>query len=99
VLRSSYHARLAPFLDLFPRAQIHVVVQERLLRHRRREVGALHEHAGVEPFWDDALDTRHHVGDPRLEVPRPVRDQFRALVAADLDRLRDWMGDDLPEWG
>jgi Sulfotransferase family len=99
--RSRYGERLEPFLHHFPRCRLHVVVQERLLTRRRDEVEELHRHAGVEPHWDEQVHpARHHVGDrDDLEAVDPaLRRRFRELVEDDARRLRELLGDDLPEW-
>lgn len=96
--RGRYHERLAPYLSRFEREQIHTVVQERLLARRGPEVARLYQHVGVDPDWrDDSLDQRFHVGSTP-EAPHDLRVQVRARVADDVDRLRELIGDDLPEW-
>ncbi len=97
--RSRYHERLAPYLLLFERKQVHVVVQERLLADRAGEIARLYEHVGVDPTWsDDTHERRVHVGGSRQEVPESVRAAFLARTADDTDRLRDLLDDDLEEW-
>ena len=97
--RSRYHERLEPFLRLFPRHQIRVVVQERLLRDRREEVAALHRHVGLDPHWDPAVHgRRHHVGSREHRVDGDLRGRFLDRISGDLDRLRSLLDDDISEW-
>jgi hypothetical protein len=100
VARSRYHERLQPFLRHFPAKQILVVVQERLLAARRAELARVYAHAGADPhWWDAALQQRWHVGDEDAQdVPADLRQAFAERVYDDVDRLRAFMGDDLPEW-
>lgn len=97
--RSRYHERLEPFLSRFPRHQIRVVVQERLLRNRCEEVAALHRHVGLEPHWDAAVhDRRHHVGSRDETVDAMLRARFLDRIRGDVDRLRSLLHDDISEW-
>jgi Sulfotransferase family len=97
--RSRYYERLSPFLTFFTSAQIHVVVQERLLVRRTDEVRHLYEHVRADPAWrHDTHEERFHVGGPRPAIPDDVERAFREAVAEDIDRFRCWMGDDLHEW-
>jgi hypothetical protein len=99
VARSRYHERLAPFLDHFDPAQVHIVVQERLSTRRRHEVTALHRHVGVDPLWHEDLHGRRvHVGGDRPDVPAGLRAAFRERVVDDVERLRRLTDDDLEEW-
>lgn len=99
VARSRYLERLAPYLARFPAEQVLVVVQERLLRDRRRQLARVYAHAGADPdWWSDELDRRWHVG----SGPEPVDDRlgrrFRERVVDDVAALRAVLGDDLAEW-
>lgn len=97
--RSRYHERVSPYLSRFPRDQIHVIVQERLEDDRKRQLALLYEHVGVEPYWrDDAHARRFHVGTRKPNVPAALREEFRAAVQADTERLRALLNDDLIEW-
>jgi hypothetical protein len=96
--RSRFHARLTPYLEHFPYEQVHVVVQERLLRDRRAELAQVYARVGADPhWWSDELDQRWHVGDP-APVPGPIRRLFADGVAEDVAALRDLLHDDLSEW-
>ena len=101
VERSRYRACLDPFLRAFPRDRLLVVVQERLLAERRRELARVYAHAGADPaFWHPDLEPRVHVGDDDPEpVPDALRAAFAERVADDVAGLRVLLGDDLPEWG
>lgn len=90
VARSRYHERVLPFLDAFPREQLLVVAQEDLEDHRRATLARVHEHVGVEAWWDPHLDRRWHVATgPAPDVPDEVAEEFRARVADDVTRLRE----------
>lgn len=97
--RSRFHDRIAPYLRWFDRDQLHVVVSERLLDDRRREVARLYQHVGVDPSWRDEAHRRLvHVGDAGAEVASHVRAAFLERTADDTDRLRELLDDDLEEW-
>ena len=100
IARSRYHERLEPFLRYFPAEQILVVLQERLLADRKAEVARVYAHAGADPhWWDETLQRRWHVGrEGEEEVPAGLRHAVAARVYDDTDKLRAFMGDDLPEW-
>ncbi|WP_148575984.1 sulfotransferase family protein [Nocardioides caldifontis] len=100
VARSRYFSRLQPFLEVFPRAALRIVVQERLLHQRRREIAALYDHVGAPPYWDEECHgARHHVGSGNVAIAPAVRRRFWGRVAEDVDRLRGLLGDAIPEWG
>lgn len=97
--RSRYFERVEPFLALFGRRQLHVVVQERLLVDRDAEIGRVYEHVGVDPGWRDGrLGHRVHVGPERPAVEPRVRAAIHDRVHDDVDRLRRLLDDDLSEW-
>ena len=99
VARSRYHERLQPFLSHFDRAQVHLVVQERLSSRRHEEVAALYRHVGVDPLWrEERHGRRVHVGGDRPAAPGDLRAAFMERVADDVERLRQLVGDDLEEW-
>lgn len=99
VTRSRYADRLEPFLRCFPASALLVVVQERLLADRRGQMRAVFGHVDADPDWDsDALDPRFHVGDSGPAVSDDVRAEFWERVADDVSRVRDLVGDHLPEW-
>ena len=96
--RSRFHARLAPYLEHFRLDQVHVVVQERLLRARRAELAQIYAHVGADPsWWSDELEQRWHVGDP-VPVPERLRRLFADEVADDVAALRALLDDGLREW-
>jgi hypothetical protein len=97
--RSRYHERLVPFLSWFDLEQVHIVVQERLFRQRKKEISAIYRHAGVDDRWyDEGHAECHHVGANRVEVRPRVRAEFEERVRDDVDRLRELMGDPIAEW-
>jgi hypothetical protein len=97
--RSRYAERIAPFLEHFPREQLLVVVQERLLADRRGELRRVYRHVGADPdFWHPDLLERVHVGGEEGDVPSLLRRRVWERVGDDVDRLCDLVGDELPEW-
>jgi hypothetical protein len=99
IARSRYHARLEPFLRHFTTEQVLVVVQERLLAHRRAELSRVYAHCGADPqWWDETLQQRWHVGADAEQVPARLRHAVAEQVYDDIDRLRTFMADDLAEW-
>ena len=101
IARSRYHERLEPFLAHFPLEQVLVIVQERLLTDRRRQLAAAFAHAGADPaFWSPDLDRLVHVGDrDGAPAPAELRAAFDERVGDDVARLRLLLDDGLPEWG
>jgi len=97
--RSRYFERLRPFLWVFDREQVHVVVQERLLTDRFGELSRVYAHVGADPQWRGATQQREfHVGDRRVEPPHRLRAEFAERVGDDVERLRELLGQDLAEW-
>lgn len=99
VARSRYVDRLQPYLRHFRREQVHVVVQERLLRDPRSAMAGVYAHVGVDPDWQgDVLQRRVNAGERPDDLPDDVRRRFRNLVADDTERLTRLVDDDLEEW-
>lgn len=97
--RSRYHERVAPFLRWFPREQLHVVVQERLLRDTGGVMGEVYRHVGVDPRWRGPRHGRRfHVAGTDLEVDEELRAEVAEQVADDVARLQALLADELPEW-
>jgi len=97
--RSRYHQRLVPYLERFPVEQILVVVQERLLRDRGGQMGAVYRHLGVDPDWrGEVLAQEFHVGGDPLGIPPRLCESFMDRVGDDVARLRALLQDDLSEW-
>jgi Sulfotransferase family len=99
VARSRYFERLRPYLRAFDREQVHVVVRERLLTDRCRELARVYAHVGADPDWRCRAQQREfHVGHGRVEPSRRLRAAFAERVADDVLRLRELLGQDLAEW-
>jgi hypothetical protein len=97
--RSRYFERLRPYLRVLDREQVHVVVQERLLEDRCRELSEVYAHVGADPDWRcRRLQREFHVGAGHVEPPRRLRAAFAERVADDVERLRELLGQDLDEW-
>lgn len=97
--RSRFHDRIQPFLERFDKEQLHVVVSERLLHHRRTELRTVFEHARADPdWWSEELTASHHVGGAGGGVDDTLRARFWSRVAGDVDRLRTLTDDAIPEW-
>lgn len=100
IARGRYFERLEPFLSHFSPEQVHVVVQERLLKKRREELRRVFEHIGADSsWWSEELEQRWHVGRGRRELASDVAEAVNRAVADDVARLRAFLGDDLSEWG
>jgi hypothetical protein len=98
--RGRYFDRLAPYLRLFRRDQLHIVVQERLLAERRRELRAVYAHAGADPhWWQEDLERRWHVGGRSAPGTTWLRRRVMDSLNDDVEVLKELMGDALPEWG
>ncbi len=98
--RSRYHERIAPYLDLFAREQLHVVVQERLRDHTDREVRGVLAHAGADPGrWEPVGPSTPAGPTTTDDVPPGLRARFAGRVADDVAALRALLDDPLEEWG
>lgn len=97
--RSRYHERLLPFLRRYRRDQVLVVVQERLLADRPGQLRRVFRHVGVDADW---WDPGHRGTARRGPAPGRVSERLRGgvwdAVGEDVSRLREVMGDPLPEW-
>jgi hypothetical protein len=97
VARSRYFERLAPFLEVFSPEQVMVVVSERLLRDRRRQLARVFAHVGADPgWWHGDLQQQVNVGGG--QAPARLHRAVTEQVADDTARLAGYLGDDLPEW-
>lgn len=97
--RSRYHERVSPFLAWFRREQLHVVVQERLLREPDAVMAEVYRHVGVDPAWrGPEHGRRFHAAGTALQVDDRLRAEVAERVADDVARLRELLGDELPEW-
>jgi hypothetical protein len=97
--RSRYHERVAHFLSRFQADQLLVVVQERLLRRRNRELARIYQHVGVEMHRPEERHTRQiRVGSERPGADPGLRSRFMERVGDDVAQLRALVGDDLEEW-
>lgn len=98
VARSRYVERLAPYLEVFAREQILVVVQERLRARPEEVMRTVFEHVGVDPArWPDTA------APPARTSPEPadrcaLRAAFGAEVSGDIKALKLILRDRLPEW-
>lgn len=99
VARSRYLERLAPFLAMFPTERVHVVVSERLHADTGTEMGRLYGRLGVDPGWrGPELADRWNTGGESTPPPPGLAETFTELVRDDTERLRELLGDPLPEW-
>lgn len=97
--RSRYHERIAPFLAAFPEGQLLVVVQERLRGDRRGELRRVFDHVGADPdFWHPDLAREIHLGGPAPELTPRLREELWRQVGDDVERFRDLLDDEVPEW-
>lgn len=97
--RSRYAERLAPYLELFARDQLLVVVQERLRTTPETVLPTVFEHVGVAPGPVACGSGRPSRSEPDQPVDGSLRAAFRSEVAADVAALRSLLDDPLPEWG
>jgi Sulfotransferase family len=98
VARSRYAERVEPYLARFQREQLLVVVQERLRTDPDDEVCRIVLHAGAAPErWPAAQHGAERGTDPAV-VPAGLREAFWERVSDDVVRLRELVGDAIPEW-
>jgi len=98
ISRSKYYERLQPFLHHFDPAQIHVVVQERLLADRRHEMTDVYRHVGAEEVEALQLPKAPDRRSSGAAVPPAVRSALWGHVRPDVEQLRHFMQDRLLEW-
>jgi hypothetical protein len=96
--RSRYAERLCPYLRVFDREQVHVVVQERLLADPSTELAAVYAHVGADPGPAAAHRPARQAPERRTRVSPGLRAAFAERVADDVERLRELLGQDLAEW-
>jgi hypothetical protein len=59
---SRYHEQLARYFELFPRAQLHIVLSGDMKRHPVESIQGMYRFLGVNPSFTPDLDTPHNVG-------------------------------------
>ena len=97
IARSRYFERLQPFLQHFDPAQIQVVVQERLLADRHHVMADVYRHVGAETVRELPLP-KAPARPSGACVPPAIRSHLWGHVRADVEQLRQFMQDQLPEW-
>lgn len=99
VARSRYLERIGPFLDLFAAEQLLIVVQERLRDHRDATLRRVLEHIGADPGrWTSPGGSTSPERTETEQLSGDLAREFAARVADDVEALRGWMGDEIPEW-
>lgn len=102
VARSRYVERMVPFLDLFPAEQLLVVVQERLRDDGDRTIRRVLNHIGADPDRWTSLGAASPSRAPGKQISKQISSdlarEFAGRVADDLEALRHWMGEEVPEW-
>lgn len=98
--RSRYAERVAPYLRCYPRAQLTVVVSERLRDAPRETLAALFAALRIDDtFWDPAMTRREHAaGTPAPPLDGRLRAALAERLADDVARLRELTQDDIPDW-
>jgi hypothetical protein len=83
VARSRYAANLRPFLELFPRSNIHLDRQEELLGHRRETMRRIFAFLEVdEGFWSPSMERLRNTSGRKGRAYRLAeRLLFRRIVA------------------
>lgn len=68
---SDYAMQIEPYLGLFPREQIRIVVSERFRQDTAREAAALFHWLGLDPAGASLGQTDHHLTPDTVGLPRP----------------------------
>lgn len=98
--RSRYAERVAPYLRCYPRAQLTVIVSERLRHAPRQTLTALFGSLGIdETVWDPAMSGQEHTaGGPAPPLDARLAGALAERLADDVERLRELAADDLDDW-
>jgi hypothetical protein len=100
IARGRYFERLEPYLatGAFD-GRIEIVAQERLHDDGRATMRRLFEHVDVEHFWSDDMDERRNASsDDPPQLSPGLRDRLTEVFRDDADRLREYAGEDFPDW-
>lgn len=92
-----YADQLRTLWQHFPRHQVHVTIQERLLADMPAGYAAMLRFLGLQPV-PDMHPQRVHGRPLRLAPPAAVRDRLRTYYAEQVQTLRELLDDPLPEW-
>jgi hypothetical protein len=101
VTRGRYFERLQPFLATGAfGGRIDVVAQERLDACGRKTLQRLFASVGVDDgFWaPDMEDRRNESRDDEPQLSARLRSRLTEAFADDADRLREFAGEDFPDW-
>ena len=101
VARGRYFDRLTPYLatGAFD-GRIEIVAQEQLHGAGRATMRRLFAHVGVdEGFWSPDMDERRNASpDEAPLLPPRLRDRLTEAFRDDADRLREYAGEEFPDW-
>jgi len=101
VARGRYFDRLAPYLatGVFD-GRIEIVAQEQLDVAGRATMRRLFAHVGVDDgFWCPDMDERRNESrDASPELAPRLRDRLTEAFRDDADRLREYAGEEFPDW-
>ena len=88
---SSYFFQLSQYLDLFPRDEILVVLQERLRADRRGTLKSIFRFLGVDPdFWTDQFNQNLNVAEAKYRIA-PWFDKVAPAALKTDDRRSAWL--------
>lgn len=100
IARGRYLKRLAPFLTAGLGDRISIVAQEQFGDRPRATMRRLFSRLGVDDgYWSPAMEERRNSAPERsAALSGRGRDRLREAVRDDAERLREFAGEDFPEW-
>ena len=96
VLTSRYHWQLAPYLDRFPRAQMHTIATEALRDNPQAVLRSIYRTLGVDPSFENRrIETRFNAAATKKKRPGWLRWLSRQIPQP----AKDWLRPRLPmQW-
>lgn len=93
VYRGEYADRLAPWFELIPAAQLHLIRSEDLFQDPEQTYGELLERLGLRRAFPDQFDRRNHWrDDPESQLTPAVRERLEEHFAPFNERLETLLG-------